>query len=291
MLSPDFLRKLDNLRITAKQMFPGQMKGERRSPKRGASIEFADYRAYQRGDDIRHLDWNIYARLDKLFLKLFMEEENLNISILLDVSRSMDFGAPSKLEHAKRIAAAFGYVSLTNFDMVSICAFADTIRSRLPLAHGKGQILKVFNFLQKLKADGQTDFFRSLRQYAMSVSRSQSGVAIVISDFLDPQDYEKGLKQLRYYKFEGHIIHVLSDNELQPDVTGELRLEDAETGDVKEITVTDRIMSGYQQRLQSFCEELRHFCVAHGMTYTRVSTSLPVEEFILKSLRHSGIIH
>ena len=288
MLNPEFLRKLDNLRIIAKNIFYGRMKGERRSPKRGASVEFADYRNYQIGDDFRHVDWNIYARLDKLFLKLFMEEENLNISILLDVSRSMNFGEPSKLQYAKSVVAALGYIGLINFDMLSVYAFSNDITSKLLALHGKGQVLKLFNFVDKLKVDGHTNMERSLKKYALSVVHP--GIAVVVSDFLDPHSYEAGLKQLRYHRFETHVIHILSETEINPDINGELSLEDSETGVVKEITVTDHIMEGYQQRLKSFCEGLQNFCLSQGMIYSRVSTGTPIEEFILKNLRHGGVI-
>ncbi|MBC8235158.1 DUF58 domain-containing protein [bacterium] len=288
MLEPKFLRKLDNLRITAKKTFHGRMKGERRSPKRGASVEFADYRNYQIGDDFRHVDWNIYARLDKLFLKLFMEEENLNISILLDVSRSMNFGEPSKLQYAKSVAASLGYVGLINFDILSVYAFSNDITDKISSLHGKGQIFQLFNFVDQLEVDGHTDMERSFKKYAVSVA--QPGVVIVVSDFLDPQGYEAGLKQLRYHRFETHIIHILSEAEINPDINGELSLEDSETGVVKEITVTDHVMAGYQQRLKSFCETLKNFCLSQGMIYSQVSTNTPIEEFVLKSLRRDGII-
>jgi len=288
VLEPKFLRKLDNLRITAKKTFHGRMKGERRSPKRGASVEFADYRNYQIGDDFRHVDWNIYARLDKLFLKLFMEEENLNISILLDVSRSMNFGEPSKLQYAKSVAASLGYVGLINFDMLSVCAFSNDITNKISLLHGKGQIFQLFNFVDQLEVDGHTDMERSFKKYAVSVA--QPGVVIVVSDFLDPQGYEAGLKQLRYHRFETHLIHILSEAEINPDINGELSLEDSETGVVKEITVTDHVMAGYQQRLKSFCETFKNFCISQGMIYSQVSTNTPIEEFVLKSLRRDGII-
>ena len=288
MLSPKFLRKLDNLRIVARKMFHGRMKGERRSPKRGASVEFADYRNYQIGDDFRHVDWNIYARLDKLFLKLFMEEENLNVSILLDVSGSMNFGEPSKLQYAKSIVDSLGYISLINFDILSVYAFSNDIVSKLTSLRGKGQVFKLFDFVDKLEVDGHTDMERSFKRYAMSVV--QPGVAVVVSDFLDPQGYEAGLKQLRYHRFETHIIHILSEVEINPDINGELSLADAETGVVKEITVTDRVMAGYQQRLKSFCESLRNFCLSQGMIYSQVSTNTPIEEFVLKNLRCADVI-
>jgi uncharacterized protein (DUF58 family) len=263
------------------------MKGERRSPKRGTSVEFADYRNYQIGDDFRHIDWNIYARLDKLFLKLFMEEENLNISILLDVSRSMDFGEPSKFQYAKLVAASLGYISLINFDMLSVYAFSNDITQKLPSIHGKGQVFKLLDFVDKLEVYGHTDMERSFKKYAMNVS--QPGITIVVSDFLNPKGYETSLKYLRYHRFETYIIHILSEAEINPDINGELSLEDSETGVVKEITVTDRVMEGYQEKLKSFCEGLQNFCLSFGMIYSRVNTGTPIEEFVLKSLRRAGI--
>ncbi len=273
------------------------MKGERRSPKRGVSVEFADYRNYQIGDDFRYVDWNIYARLNKLFLKQFMDEENLNVSILLDVSRSMGFGEPSKLDYANQLAAALGYIGLANFDMVSVCAFADTMVRRFPPVYGKGQIFKLFDFLKHLKiADGKTDMAASFKRYVVSTS---PGVAIVISDFLVPSGYpvatgeasfQDGLKLLRHRRFESRVIQVLSEEELNPTISGELSLTDSETNIQKELTVTDRALESYRKRLQLFCDGLHDFCVSQKMSCVRINTDVPLENFILKDLRKAGFI-
>jgi len=251
-------------------------------------VEFADYRNYQIGDDFRYVDWNIYARLNKLFLKLFMDEENLNISILLDVSRSMGFGEPSKLDYAKQLAAALGYIGLANSDMVSVCAFSNTMIRKLPPVYGKGQIFKLFDFLKHLDvSDGKTDMSASFKRYAVS---AKPGVAIVISDLLAPEGYQDGLKILRYRRFESHVIQVLGEEELNPAISGELSLEDSETGATKEITITDKAVESYRKRLQIFCDGLHDFCTSQKMSYLRVSTNVPFENFVLRDLRRVGVI-
>jgi hypothetical protein len=200
----------------------------------------------------------------------------------------MNFGEPSKIQYAKSVAASLGYIALINFDIISVYAFSNDIKNRLSPLHGKGQIFKLFNFIDKLEADGHTDMERSFKKYVMSVS--QPGVAIVVSDFLAPQGYKKALKQLRYRRLETYVIQILSDAEINPELNGELSLEDSETGIVKEITISDRVMENYTQRLKSFCENLKNFCLSVGIVYSQISTDIPVEEFVLKNLRYAGIL-
>lgn len=288
-LSPEFIRKLEKFRIVSRKIFPGRFKGEHRSPKRGTSVEFADYRVYQHGDDLRHVDWNIYARSDKLFVKLFTEEESLDISFLVDVSASMSFGKPSKLDYAKSIIAALGYVGLANLDIVSVTTFADSMKSRLGSLHDKRQIHKLVDFLERVEAGGNTDLKSSFRKYTINAS-TRLGVIVILSDFMDKKGYQAGLKQLCTKQFDLHLIHLLSSEELTPSLEGEVRLEDSETGDAKEITLNERILEEYQHKLEDFCQNLRSFCMQKGITYNRAITNIPVEDFVLKNLRRSVII-
>jgi hypothetical protein len=172
--------------------------------------------------------------------------------------------------------------------MLSVYAFSNDVTDKLLSIHGRERVFKLFDFIEKLEVGGHTDMERSLKRYAISVNTP--GVVIVISDFLDPEGYEAGLKQLRYHRFDTYVIHILSEAEINPQITGELSLEDSETGIVKEVTVTERLMENYQQRLKSFCDGLQNFCFSQGMIYSRVNTSTPIEEFILKNLRRIGII-
>jgi uncharacterized protein (DUF58 family) len=289
LIDAELMKKIERLSISSKRMFPGTMKGKRRSPKRGSSVEFADYRDYQLGDDFRFVDWNIYARLDRLFLKTFVEEENIFIHILLDSSVSMTFGSPSKLEYGKRVAAVLGYIGLVGLDMVTVSSFAEDVTGQIRPLRGKDRIFTLLDFLENIQPSQQTRMDASLQRYVLKMS--QAGVAIVISDFLVPQaGYEAGLKALMYKNFDVNVIHVMSEDELHPLLSGELKLRDAETGETKEITVTDRVLEEYQKRLGRFCEDLNQFCARNNITYLRVSTSLPFEDLILRVLRREQVL-
>ncbi|MDX1681808.1 MAG: DUF58 domain-containing protein, partial [Phycisphaeraceae bacterium] len=147
LLDPDFMRRLDRLDVISRKILRGRLQGERRSKKKGQSVEFADYRNYVAGDDLRFIDWNLYARLDKLFLRLFMEEEDLSVSILLDVTRSMDYGDPLKLQYGRQVAAALGYIGLTHYNRVSLFTFADTIVDRIENLRGRRPLPRMLSFL------------------------------------------------------------------------------------------------------------------------------------------------
>ncbi len=289
LIDAELMKKIEKLSIASKRMLPGAMKGKRRSPKRGSSVEFADYRDYQLGDDFRFVDWNIYARLDRLFLKTFVEEENIFIHILLDSSVSMTFGSPSKLEYGKRVAAVLGYIGLVGLDMVTVSSFAEDLTGQIRPLRGKDRIFTLLDFLENIQPSQQTRMDASLQRYVLKMS--QAGVVIVVSDFLVPQaSYEAGLKALVYQNFDVNVIHVMSEEELHPPLSGELRLLDAETGETKEITVTERVLEGYQKRLGRFCEDLNQFCGRNNITYLRVSTSLPFEDLILRVLRKEQML-
>jgi len=294
LLDSDLMKMLDRLSIVSRKLFPGAIKGKRRSVKRGSSVEFADYRDYQPGDDFRFIDWNIYARLDRLFLKTFVEEENIYIHILLDVSPSMNFGSPSKLEYGKKIASALGYIGLVDLDMVVLTVFSEDLNGLRPM-RGKDRIFTILNFLENMAISTEMKIPASslmdlcIKKYA--IKTPHRGVAIIISDFLVPQNvYEVALNALLYKNFDVRVIQILSNEELQPSLSGELKLQDSESGETKEVTITDRLMAGYQKRLTAFCRNLEDFCIRNNMSYIRVSTNLPFEDLILKEFRKKHII-
>ena len=289
LIDIELMKKIERLRIASKKLFPGAMKGQRRSTKRGSSVEFADYRDYQMGDDFRFIDWNIYARLDKLFLKTFIEEENIYIHILLDASVSMTFGTPSKLDYGKRIAAVLGYIGLVDLDTVMMATFAENLTGQHRPMRGKDRIFALLDFLESIEPSQETHIDVSLRRYALTAKHP--GVAIVISDFLVPQaSYEEGLKALIHGNFDVNVIHIMSEDEINPPLSGELKLQDAETGDVKEVTITDRMMEGYKKRMTAFCQSLNQFCARNNITYLQTDTSLPFEDLILRTLRREQIL-
>ena len=288
LLTVEFLKQIDRLRIRSQGVYRGKFKGERRSLNRGAGVEFADYRVYEIGDDLRYVDWNIYARLGRLFIKLFRADEDLSISILLDNSKSMGFGAPTKLACAKQIAAALGYIGLANLDRVSIHTLSDRTRPIVTPTYGKAQFAKLSSALQEVDTAGETDLTGCLKSF--TTYTSQAGVAVVISDFLDINGYEPGINQLLGRGFDLTLIHLLSDQEMHPQFSGEWCIEDAETGQAKEITVNERTVTHYRKRLDNFCNNLDRFCMNRGANYVRISNHTPIEHLVLGDLRRIGFI-
>lgn len=287
LLTPDFLRKIERLSLMAKRLYPGKLRGERRSTKRGSSVEFADYRNYTLGDDFRRVDWNVYARLEKLFLKLFVEEEDLHVYVLLDASQSMQFGNPSKLLYAKRIAAALSYIGLANLDRVGLATLSGPNAITLAPKRGKQSAFGIFDWLKSIEPGGETNLVHSLRDF--SLRTAQPGLAIVISDFFDP-DYQKGLTALLGRRFEVTVLHVLDQAEVDPTLVGDLLLIDSETGERREVTITQTLLRKYHQRLTDFCGGLEDYCARYGCNYMRVTNQTPFEDLILNFLRRRGVV-
>jgi uncharacterized protein (DUF58 family) len=288
LLSPAQLQTLDALALNARKAFTGSSKGEKRSTKRGSSVEFADFRAYNAGDDIRRIDWNAYARFDKLFLKMFLEEEDLDLSLLVDASASMSFGTPSKLRAACQIAGALGYVGLSNFDRVSAMTFGEAPRAQFPPSRGKGAAGQLFNFLEKPQAEGRANFSEVTRRVALASKRS--GICLVVSDFLFPDGFETGLKTLAARGFETTVIQLLAREELEPTLTGDLKLVDAEDASIKEISVTASLLKSYKAHLDAYTADLRGFCLRYGMNYALVGNDTPIEDVVGKMLRGAGVV-
>lgn len=288
LLSPAQLQTLDALSLSARKAFTGSSKGEKRSPKRGSSVEFADFRSYNIGDDIRRIDWNAYARFDKLYLKMFLEEEDLDLTLLVDSSASMSFGTPTKLRAACEVAGALGYVGLANFDRVSAATFGEGIRTQFPPSRGKGAAGQLLNFLERPEASGRADFAEVTRRVTLAAKRS--GVCVVVSDFLFPEGYERGLKTLAARGFETTVIQLLAREELEPTLTGDLKLVDAEDGTVKEISVTASLLKAYKANLDAYTAGLRSFCLRYGMNYVLIGNDTPIEDTVGRMLRGAGVV-
>ena len=270
LLTPEFLGKLEHLSLVISRAFAGRIHGERRSLRRGTSVEFADYRNYAHGDDLRYVDWNLYGRLDRLFLKLYEEERELPVRIFLDASESMTFGQPPKFDFARQIAAAAGYVALCGFDRVSVDVFPDqpaeaALRGALRRVRGRKAALTYFQNLSQLTASGPAQLNAALRRGALT-ARS-AGVALVLSDVLDPQGYEAGLTALIGRGFQVSVIQILAPEELVPTTFGDLRLVDSETGAEQEVTFGRFRLKVYQQAVDHYCQRLREFCQARGIQY------------------------
>ncbi len=289
LLDADFLKRLEQLTLVSRRIFRGRLKGERRSARRGFSSEFADYRNYVEGDDLRFIDWNIYGRLDRLFLKLFLEEEDLHVHVLVDVSRSMDFGAPGKLGYARQVAAAVAYVALCNLDRVQVHAFGESLARSSGALRGQRSARRLFEFLESLAPAGRTSLAAACRALVQTRSFGR-GVAVVISDFLDPDGYEEGLRLLIGHKLDVHAVQLLAPEELDPPLVGDLRLVDAEDGSVQEITVSQPLLAQYRATVEAFREGLREFCVRRGAGYAFGSTATPFDQLVLTYLRESGLL-
>ena len=283
LLSADFLAQLERLALLSRRSFRGRVRGERRSPRKGMSVEFSDYRQYGHGDDLRYVDWNIYGRLDRLYVKLFVDEEDLCLNLLLDASASMGFGAPSKLEFGARLAAGLGFVGLVSLERVGVGVLRDHLAEGWSPARGRNQVLPLMDFLGRLRPGGRTSLNDALAAYALRAR--EAGLAVVISDLMDAGGYERGLKALLEQRFDVHLIHLLAPEEMNPDFAGDLRLADAETGELRDLTLDAEAMRGYRQRLREFLERAEGFCRTNEISYHRVVTDTPVEEFMLRQLK------
>ena len=250
LLEPDFLHKLEQLELVSRKIIVGRMKGERKSRRRGSSVEFAEHRNYTVGDDLRHIDWNVYGRLDKLFLKLFLEEEDLHVYTLLDTSLSMNFGTPTKLHYGKQVAAALAFIGLVNHDRVIMDTFATRLDQGIPSVRGRSQMWRVIDYLEHLAASGESDLKAAAREFA--IRHAGKGVVVVISDFMDKHGYEDALRYLLARKMDIYVLHLLSQEEVEPELVGDLRLVDVEDDEVAEITMSAPLLKRYKDNLNTF---------------------------------------
>jgi len=307
LLTPELLRRLEQFQLLAARRAKSSAKGERRSRARGQSVEFADYRNYAHGDDFRYLDWNLYGRLERLFVKLYEEERELPVRIFLDASESMTFGEPRKFDFARQIAAAIGYVALCGFDRVSVLPFPDSsegngpadsdkaenrafeaaARGALRAVRGKKSSMQFFRNLSALSAGGAAQFNQALRRGALEAR--QAGVAIVLSDFLDPAGYEVGFNALIGRGFQVSAVQILAPDELTPITYGDLRLVDSETGGLQEVTFGKYRLKAYQQTVQNFIQRLREYCRPRGIHFFSVSSETSLETLLLKQLREAEV--
>lgn len=292
LLDAKLLRRLEQFQLLAARRTKSGAKGERRSRARGQSVEFADFRNYVPGDDLRYLDWNLFGRLDRLFLKLYEEERELPVRIFLDSSESMSFGEPPKFRFARQIAAAIGYVALCGFDRVSVIQFPEptdnaAARGALRSVRGRKSGLSYLAQLASLRATGAAAFNEALRRGALEAR--QTGVAVVLSDFLDPAGYEAGLNALVSRGFQVHAVQILSPEELNPSQYGDLRWVDCETGGIQEVTFGKFRLKDYQRTVQNYVQKLKEFCQSRGIAFSSVSSATPLEQLLLKQLRETAL--
>jgi uncharacterized protein (DUF58 family) len=277
----EFLRKLEYLHVVSRRALAGQNRADRLTPKRGRGLEFADHRPYAAGDDFRHIDWKAYKRLNRLLLRLFDEERDLPIYLLLDASGSM--AEPEKFDMARRVAAAICYIGLAHLDRITLLPFADDLRRESVPGRGKARIFRVFEQLERLEADGATDLRASFKAFA---SRPRhAGLTVVISDFLDPEGFEPGLKMLRTRGHDVFAVHVASPRDRDAGGYGDARFVDAETGETRDVDVTPRLAAMYARAWDAHAGELERFCVRYDIGYVRADVDRPFDEIILKAFR------
>jgi uncharacterized protein (DUF58 family) len=288
LLPPDLLHQLERLELVTRKMFRGRLKGERRSRRKGHSVEFADFRNYVPGDDVRFIDWNLYARLDRLFLKLFLEEEDLHFYALIDASTSMDYGTPSKLHFAKQLAASLGFIGLCRADRVKVEPLGASRSSPGPVLRGRRNLWRMLDYLDGVEPGINLPLADAVKDFCLR--NSGQGILVLISDLMDKRGYEAALRFLLTQQLDVYVIHVLSPEELEPDVRGDLKLVDCEDADIAEITVSRPLLNRYKQTLASFVTGTREFCTRRGMTYMMASSETPIERMVTNYLRQRGLV-
>jgi len=284
-----FLYQLESLAILSRQVVAGQLQGERRSPKRGQSVEFSDFRPYTLGDDFRRIDWNAFARLEKFFIKLFVEEEDITVHLLIDTSASMNWGSPNKLEFSIQAAAALGYISLVGLDRTTAFALGQTNRTQklFPPHRGKKQAHNFFSFLQNIVPVNNSNLLREIIAYR-SIAK-QPGPLVLFSDLFDPQ-WREALGTLAGGKYEITLLHIFSNDEINPDFTGDLKLIDTETAAEVEITADFDLIQRYKTNLNNWKEEIDKFCSQRGIIYIPLETSIPLQELLFSLLRNQSVL-
>lgn len=288
LLSPSLLAQLERMELVSRKIFRGRMKGERRSKRKGQSVEFADFRNYVPGDDLRFIDWNMYARLDKLFLKLFLEEEDLHFYTLIDVSPSMNFGSPTKIHYAKQLAAALGYIGLCRADRVKIEPLDGAKVNTAPVLRGRTSLFRMIEYLEAMPCQPTGSLTEAIKAFCLR--NTGKGILVLITDLMDKSGYEEALKYLVARNLDIYLIHVLSQEEIDPDIKGDLKLIDCEDRDIAEISMSQRLIDRYKQTLATFIEQARDFSSRRGIVYTMTSTERSVERLVSRYLRQRGLV-
>ena len=282
----EFLKKLDTIVINVRMMMNTGSGGNRKSRSKGSSVEFSDFREYSLGDDFRRIDWNAYGRFDRLFVKLFMEEREAMVNIFIDSSRSMYFGEPKKSLSALKLSGTLAYLALNNLDRVCLNSLAGTLVRQSSVLSGRGMFRHCVDFLEDMQFGGITDLNSCIKKKEFK----GSGVSIVFSDFFTPGGIEDAVKYLLYKKQDVILIHVLSPEELNPEIEGQIRLLDSETGEARDISVTPAMLLQYDKELSLFMNNIREFCSRMGAAYIQVSSEEPIEKIVLEEFTRAGII-
>ena len=286
LLEPSLLRRLEALALQVRRAVSGQMGGERRSRRRGQSVEFADFRNYTPGDDFRLIDWNAYARLDRFMLRLFVAEEELPLSVFVDLSGSMDWGKPNKAETARQLAGAIAYVALAALDRVRITVFAEGPTSGGTPYRGRRAAAELFRRLQSFPAGGVTNY----QKLVWPIGRQRPGMSVLISDGLGEPGVDVALSALQRARQEGAVLQLLAPQELTPEWSGDARLRDAETGLEREFTATPLTQDAYRRALQQRTDDIERAGHRRGLRFARMSTAERIDEMVQLTLRRIGLL-
>jgi len=283
----DFLHKLEKLEILARKIFRGHLRGEHATRRLGRGMEFADYRQYQPGDDFRHIDWNIFSRLDRLFLRLFTAADDLSLHLLLDTSSSMALGEPPKFDYARKVAAALGFIGLSHLDRVTVTPFADALSSGPGVLRTKQHTARLFEFLQTLPCAGSTRMAASVNEFCR---RSRGvGLVVLISDFLGEDAPLKALDTLRHRGHDVMSVQLLAEQDIEPPVDGPTLIVDSEDGTGLSASVDDHLRRAYVRRLRARLDSLEQHSRRHGLEYLRATTVIPFDDLILNYLRRGAL--
>ena len=282
-----FLRKLELLELVYRRLRGGRGAGESIGTERGGRMEFREHRRYAAGDDFRYIDWNVFGRSDSLFVKEYAREERRSVTVLLDASRSMQFGRPSKLACGKQLAASFAYLALVAGDEAVVTTFSDDLHRSISVAGRKGRITEVLAELRDVRPGGRTSIHGSLKTlYGRMPRRS---LVVLISDLMDA-DCKAGLATLPARGFEPCVIHLLSREEAAPAQTGRLHLEDCETGDSHSLWIDGAELQEYEHVLNEFVDGWKVFCSAQGIAFVTALSDVPFDELMLGYLRRGGVV-
>lgn len=287
-LDASVLQRLDNLALLTRRPLATGRPGRRRSPLAGSSMEFADYRRYAPGDDFRRIDWRAYARLERLFLRVFEAEENITVTLLIDCSDSMYYGTPAKIELAISLAAALAYVATKCEDSVIVGALTDRLVSFRRAGSGKNAIWSIGEFLTRLPRAGVTDLNRALYDTGRVVNAP--GLTIIISDFLATEGYQTGVRAVRQLRQEVALLQILSPDEIDPDIQGDWQLRDSEGAGSVEVSASANVLQAYRERLTTFTEEMAAFAHAHAAIYTLISSNTEIIDVVQRLLRQIELV-
>jgi uncharacterized protein (DUF58 family) len=289
LFDEEFRQRLERLTLLSRRVLAQSLVGEHRSRHRTFAAEFADYRSYTQGDDFRHIDWNIFARMESVFVRLSEANQDLTVHVLVDTSASMDWGEPAKFFYARRAAAAFGYMALNRFDNLVVAPFGDRLLPPFGPTRGRGRVMGLLDFLTALQPGVETNVDTVLQQYSLR-TRRRGDLMVLISDLMPPTGYQAGLRSLLERGWQIVLVHLVDPRELDPTLRGDLELIDQESGERLPLTPMTALVDRYKRLVAEWCDEVETFCKRRGIDYLRVQTDYPFETLVLGYMEQRGLV-